>query len=118
MKSQDQKTLRAKTGVSRLWLGVAAVVGAAVAYLGDRELGQARRHAALRQLSGAAQTAADRTSRWRTLVSSRLPGGAQGQPPEQVAIPTEPATAAPAVSRSKRTARSEEAAAETKKPEL
>ena len=34
MKSQDPKNLRAKTGVSRLWLGVAAVVGAAVAYLG------------------------------------------------------------------------------------
>jgi hypothetical protein len=118
MKSQDPKTLRGKTGVSRLWLGVAAVVGAAVAYLGDRELGNARRQAALRQLSGAAHTAADRTTRWRTLVSSRLTGRAQGQPPAQVAIPTEPATAAPAVSRPKRAPRSEEAAAETKKPEL
>ena len=106
MKSQDTKTLRAKTGVSRLWLGVAAVVGAAVAYLGDRDLGNARRRAALRQLSGAAHTAADRTTRWRTLVSSRLPGRAQGQPPAQVAIPTEPASAVPAVSRTKRAARS------------
>jgi hypothetical protein len=118
MKSQDPKNLRAKTGVSRFWLGVAAVVGAAVAYLGDRELGNARRQAALRQLSGAAHAASDRTTRWRTLVSSRLPGQAQGQAPEQVAIPTEPASAAPAVSRSKRAARSGEAAAETKKPEL
>jgi hypothetical protein len=100
MKSQDPKSMRAKTGVSRLWLGVAALVGAAVAYLGDRELGNARRQAALRQLSGAARAASDRTTRWRTLVSSRLPGRVQRQPPEQVAIPTEPATA------------------ETKKPEL
>jgi hypothetical protein len=118
MKSQDPKNLRAKTGVSRLWLGVAVVVGAGIAYLGDRELGNARRQAALRQLSGAAHSAADRATRWRTLVSSRLPGLAQGQPPAQVAIPTEPARAAPAVSRSRRAARSEEAAAETKKPEL
>jgi hypothetical protein len=85
MKSQDLKNSRAKTGVSGLWLGVAAVVGATIAYLGDRERGNARRQAALRQL---------------TLVSSRLRGRAQGQPPAQVAIPTEPA------------------AAETKKPEL
>jgi hypothetical protein len=118
MKSQDLKNSRAKTGVSRLWLGVAAMVGAAVAYLGDRERGNARRQAALRQLSGAAHTAADRTTRWRTSVSSRLRGRAQGQPPAQVEIPTEPASAAPAVSRSKRAARSEEPAAETKKPEL
>jgi hypothetical protein len=93
MKSQDPKNLRAKAGVSRVWLGVAAVAGAAVAYLGDRELGNARRQAALRQLSGAAHAAADRTTRWRTLVSSRLTGRAQGQPPEQVAIATEPAAA-------------------------
>jgi hypothetical protein len=118
MKSQDLKNLRAKTGVSRLWLGVAAVVGAAVAYLGDRELGNARRQAALRQLSGAARAAADRGSRWRKSVRAALPGRAQGQPPEQVAIPTQPASATPAASRSKRAGRFEEAAAETKKPEL
>ncbi|HXN04320.1 MAG TPA: hypothetical protein VN895_05750 [Candidatus Acidoferrum sp.] len=111
MKSQDQKNLRAKTGVSRLWLGVAAVVGAAVAYLGDREQGSARRQAALRQLSGAAQAAADRTGRWRKLVRARLPGHALGQPPAQVTVPSEP-TAAP--SRSKRNT---EGAAERKKPE-
>ena len=118
MKSQDTKNLRGKTGVSRVWLGVAAVVGAAVAYLGDRERGTARRQAALRQLSGAAQAAAQRTTRWRTLVSSRLPGRAQGQPPAQVTVPSEPAGDATASSRSKRAGRSEEAAAETKKPEL
>ena len=76
MKSRDLKNSRARTGVSRLWLGVAAVVGAAVAYLGDRERGNARRQAALRQL---------------TLVSSRLRGRALDQPPAQIAIPTEPA---------------------------
>jgi hypothetical protein len=96
MKSQDLKNLRTRTGVSRLWLGVAAVAGAVVAYLGDRERGTARRQAALRQLSGAAKTAADRTSRWRKAVSARLPGRTQGQPPAQVTIPTEPAAAAPA----------------------
>jgi hypothetical protein len=96
MKSQDLKNLRARTGMSRLWLGVAAVAGAVVAYLGDRERGTARRQAALRQLSGAAKTAADRTSRWRKAVSARLPGRTEGQPPAQVTIPTEPAAAAPA----------------------
>jgi hypothetical protein len=99
MKSQDVKGVRAKSGVSRLWIGVAAAAGAAIAYLGDREHGNARRQAALRQLSGAAQAAADRTTSWRTFVSSRLPGRAEGQPPAQVTVPTEPAV-------------------ETKKPEL
>jgi hypothetical protein len=118
MKSQDLKTSRAKTGVSRLWLALAAVVGAAVAYLGDRERGNARRQAALRQLSGAAQAAADRTNRWRTLVSSRLPGRSQGQRPEQVTVPSEPPVATAAPSRSKRVERNAEAAAETEKPEV
>ena len=114
MKSQDTKNLRAKTGVSRVWLGVAAVVGAAVAYLGDRERGNARRQAALRQLSGAAQAAAQRTTRWRTLVSSRLPGRAQRQPPAQVTVPSEPAAAATTPSRSKRAERDAGAATEMK----
>jgi hypothetical protein len=118
MKSQDQTNGHAKTGISRLWLGVAAVAGAAIAYLGDRERGNARRQAALRQLSGAAQAAADRTGRWRKLVSARLPGHAQGKPPAQVIVPSEPADAATAPSRSKRAERNAEAAAETKKPEL
>lgn len=118
MKSPDLTKSRAKTGVSRLWLGVAAVAGAAIAYLGDRERGNARRKAALRQLSSAAQAAADRTSRWRTLVSSHLPGQGKGQPPAQVTVPSEPADAAPAPSRSKRAERTTEAAAETKKPEV
>jgi hypothetical protein len=114
MKSRDQTNVRAKTGMSRLWLGVAAVAGAAIAYLGDRERGNARRQAALRQFSGAAQAAADRTSRWRKLVSGRLPGRAQGHPPAQVAVPSDPADAASAPSRSKRAERKAEPAAETK----
>ncbi len=118
MKSQNLKSSRAKTGVSRLWLGVAAVAGATFAYLGDRERGKARRQAAIRQLSGAAKAAADRTTRWRTLVSSRLPGRAHELPPAQVTVPTEPADAATAPSRSKRAERNAEAAAETKKPEI
>jgi hypothetical protein len=118
MKSQDLKNSRAKTGVSRLWLGVAAIAGATIAYLGDRERGNARRQAALRQLSGAAQAAADRTSRWRTLVSSRLPGRAQGQPPAQVTVPSEPADAATTPSRSMPAERNAEAAVEAKKPEV
>jgi len=116
MKSQDVKNSRAKSGVSRLWLGVAAAAGAAIAYLGDRERGGARRQAALRQLSGAAQAAADRTSRWRRLVSTRLPGRAQSQAPAQVTVPTEPGGSATAPSRSKSVERPAETAAETKKP--
>jgi hypothetical protein len=118
MKSQDLKNSRAKSGVSRLWLGVAAVAGAAIAYLGDQERGKARRQAALRQLSGAAQAAADRTTRWRTLVGSRLPGRAHGQPPAQVTVPSEPAPTATPPARSKRVERPAEAAAEKKKPEI
>src|ERR1700737_5240098 len=112
MKSQDQTKVRAKRGVSGRWAGVAAAAGAAIAYLGDRERGKARRQAALRQLSGAAQTAAERTGRWRKLVSGRLPGRAQ------VTVPSEPADVSTAPSRSKRAERKAEAAADTKKPEL
>ena len=104
MKSQDLKTLRGTTGVSRVWLGVAAVAGAIVAYLGDRERGNARRQAALRQLSGATQAVAERTSGLRKSVSARLPGRAHDQLPAQITVPTEPAGAT--------------TVAETKKPEL
>jgi hypothetical protein len=114
MKSRGQTNVRAKTGISRLWLGVAAVAGAAIAYLGDRERGSARRQAALRQVSGAAQAAADRTSRWRKLVSGRLPGRAEGHPPAQVTVPSDSADAATAPLRSKRAERKPEPAAETK----
>jgi hypothetical protein len=117
MKSRDQTNVRAKTGISRLWLGVAAVTGAAIAYLGDRERGNARRQAALRQVSGVAQAAADRTGRWRKLVSARLPGHAQGKPPAQITVPSEPGGAATTRSRSKSVERPAEASAETKKPE-
>ena len=117
MKSQDLKNARAKSGVNRLWLGVAAAAGAALAYLGDREKGSARRQAALRQLSGAAQAAADRTTRWRQFVSVRLPGRAQGQP-AQVTVPIKPADAPTAPSRPKRVPRDAQAAAEAKSPEL
>jgi hypothetical protein len=93
MKSQDLKNMRAKTGVSRVWLGVAAVAGAVVAYLGDQERGKARRQAALRQISGATQAVVERTSGWRKSVSARLPGQGHGQLPAQVTVPTEPASA-------------------------
>jgi len=102
--------------VSRLWLGVAAAAGAAIAYLGDRERGSARRQAAMRQLSGAAQTAADRTSRWRKLLSARLPGHARSQAPAQVAVPTEPGGSATAPTPSKKVERPAESAADTKQP--
>jgi hypothetical protein len=104
MKSQDLKNSRAATGVSRLWLGVAALAGAAVVYLGDRERGNARRQAALHQLSGVTQAVAERTSGWRKSIGARLPGRRDGQLPAQVTVPSEPAAAA--------------AAAETTKPEL
>src|SRR6266516_4002569 len=91
MKSQDGENSRAKNGVSRLWLGVAAA-------------------------AGAAQTAADRTSRWRKLLSARLPGHARSQAPAQVAVPTEPGGSATAPSPSKRVERPAESAADTKQP--
>jgi hypothetical protein len=116
MKSQDLRNLRAKRGVSRLWLGLAAVAGVAIAFLGDPERGNARRQEALRQLSGAAQAAAGRTTRWRNLVSARLPGRSHGQPPAQITLPNKPGGAAPAPERSKSVERPAEAAAETKKP--
>ena len=101
MKSQDLKNLRGRTGVSRVWLGVAAVAGAAVAYLGDRERGNARRQAALRQLSGVTQAVAERTSGWRKSISVRLPGRGGGQLPAQVTVPSEPAAAATATEATK-----------------
>lgn len=104
MKSQDLKTSHAKTGVSRVWLGFAAVAGAAFAYLGDPERGNARRQAALRQLSGVTQALAERTSGWRKSISARLPGRGDSQLPAQVTVPSEPAAAA--------------TTAETTKPEL
>ena len=116
MKLEDLRNSRAKTGVSRLWLGVAAAAGAAIAYLGDPERGNARRQAALRQLSGAAQGAADRTSHWRKVISARLPGQSRDEPPAQVTIPTESPAAGTARPRSKRVERPAEAGAETKKP--
>jgi hypothetical protein len=116
MKSQDEKNLRAKTGVSRVWLAVAAAAGAAVAYLGDKERGNARRQAALRQLSGAAQAAADRTKGWRKLVSARLPGQAHDHPPAQVTVPSEPSGAATPRPRPKSVERPAEAGAEANKP--
>src|SRR5712692_3744062 len=116
MKSQDVRNLRAKRGVSRLWLGVAAAAGAAIAFLGDPERGNARRQEALRQLSGAAQAAAGRTTRWRNLVSARLPGRFHGQPPAQITVPNEPGGAATMPARQKSVERPAEAATETKKP--
>jgi Flp pilus assembly protein TadB len=116
MKSQDVKNSRAKSGVGRLWLGVAAAAGAAIAYLGDRERGSARRQAALRQLSSAAQATADRTTRWRKLVSARLPSKAKA--PGQVTVPTEPPGSATAPSGSKRPHRTSEVATEVQQPEL
>src|SRR5437016_5790204 len=113
MKSQDVKNSDAKNGVSRLWLGVAAAAGAAIAYLGDRERGSARRQAALRALCRAAHTVADRTRRWRKLVSTRLPGSTQSHAPAQVTVPTERGGSATAPSRPKRAERPAGPAADT-----
>ena len=87
MKPQDIKDPRKKTGVSGLWLAVAAAAGAAIAYLGDPERGNARRQAAAQQLSGLSQTATKQTSRWRQLITTRLGGKPDQKPPQQVAIP-------------------------------
>ena len=116
MKSEDVKNVRAKTGVSRLWIGVGAVAGAAIAYLADPERGNARRQTAFRQVSGSARAAAAGTQRWRQMVSARLPGRTQGKPPAQVTVPSEPRSAAAAPSRSKRVVRPTQTGADPKKP--
>lgn len=87
MKSQDLKKSSDKRGVSRLWLGVAAVVGAAGAYLADPERGGARRDAAVRQVSTAAKTATERVSHWREAVSTRLSRSGEDKLPKQVTVP-------------------------------
>ncbi|MEO6797762.1 MAG: hypothetical protein ABI401_08230 [Candidatus Dormibacter sp.] len=89
MKPKDLKDLRKETGVSRIWLPIAAAAGAAVAYLVDPDRGTARRQAARRRLSGVTHTAVDRTSKWRELVSSRFSGKPGSQTPDQVAIPVD-----------------------------
>lgn len=118
MKSEDLKNLGVKKGVSRLWLGVAAAVGAATAYLADPERGNARRQAAVQQLSGAAQAAADRTSRWRRLVGARLSREAQPQPPTQVTLPSEPGPPPAVPARTTNASKPPPPSAELKKPSV
>jgi hypothetical protein len=89
MNTQASNDSSTKNGVSRMWIGLAVVAGAAIAYLADPQRGRARREAAARQISGAAQAAAEQTGRWRSLLSSRLPGQSREQLPAQVALPTE-----------------------------
>ena len=105
-----------KTGVSRLWLGVAAVVGAATAYLGDPQRGGARREAAIRQVSNATKSVTERAGHWRSVVSTRLLRAQEGRLPEQVTVPTDPAGAAKAKRPSTSAPRPAEAKAETKEP--
>lgn len=90
MNPQDVKDLRVKKGVSRVWLGVAAVVGAAGAYLADPERGGARREAAIRQVSGATKTATERVRHWRDAVSTRLSRSGEDKLPKQVTVPVHP----------------------------
>jgi hypothetical protein len=117
MKPQDSKNLGMKKGVSRLWLGVAALVGAVGAYLGDPERGGARREAAARQVSGATKAATERARHWRDVVSTRLSRRAEDKLPEQVTVPVEPGISTPAKPPSKSTPKPAEANAETKKSE-
>jgi len=116
MKQDDSKNLRMKTGVSRLWLGVAAVVGAATAYLGDPQRGGARREAVVRRVSNATKSVSERVGRMRNVVSARLSRPEEGRLPEQVTVPTDPGGAAKAKPPST-SAPKPEARAETKKPE-
>jgi hypothetical protein len=114
MKRQDSRNSGMKKGVSRLWLGVAALVGAVGAYLGDPERGGARREAAVRQVSGAAKAATERTRHWRDVVSARLSRPAEDKLPEQVTVPTDPPSAAPAKPPSTSVPQTFEPSAETK----
>ncbi|MDQ6713333.1 MAG: hypothetical protein M3Z28_09130 [Candidatus Dormibacteraeota bacterium] len=95
MNSQKLKDSSSRTGISRLWLGVAAVVGAAGAYLADPERGGARREAAVRQVSGATKSVTERASRLRDAVSARLSRPSEDKLPKQVSVPTDVDTAAP-----------------------
>jgi len=116
MKQDDSKNLRVKTGVSRLWLGVAAVVGAATAFLADPQRGGARREAAVRQVSNVTKSVTGRVGRWRNVVSARLSRPEEGRLPEQVTVPTDPGGAAKAKPPSTSVPKPE-ARVETKKPE-
>jgi len=116
MKQQDSKNLRMKTGVSRLWLGVAALVGAATAYLGDPQRGGARREAAVRRASNATKSVTERVGRWRNVVSARLSRAEEGKLPQQVTVPTHPGGAAEAKPPPTSVPKPE-GRAETKKPE-
>jgi hypothetical protein len=104
-----------KRGVSRLWLGVAALVGAVGAYLGDPERGGARREAAVRQVSGVAKAATERTRHWRDVVSARLSRPAEDTVPKQVTVPTDPGGGAPAKPPTTTVSQVAETSAETKK---
>ena len=106
MKPQDSKDPNKRTGVSGLWIAVAAAAGAAIAYLGDPERGKVRRQAAGQQLSGLTQAASKQTSRWRQLIGARLGGQAEQQPPQQVVIPPDERSAAQPASASISTRRS------------
>ena len=116
MKTQASNDSSTKRGVSRVWIGLGVIAGAAIAYLADPQRGHARREAAARQISGAAQAAAERTGRWRSLLSSRLPGQSREQLPAQVAVPTErPGNGA---TRAKPVESHADTGAEAKTPEL
>ncbi len=94
MKTPQLKNSSSKRGLSRLWLGVAALIGAAGAYLADPERGGARREAAVRQVSGAAKSVTQRGGRWRDAVGARLSRpAAEDKLPEQVSVPTDPGPA-------------------------
>ena len=96
MKSIQAKKSSAGKGISRIWLGIAAVAGAAAAYLADPQRGGARREAAVRQVSGAAKSATELAGRWRGVVSARLARRDEGKRPEQVTLPTPSVEAATA----------------------
>jgi hypothetical protein len=118
MKPEDLKNLRIKKGVSRLWLGVAAFAGAAIAFLGDPERGGARREAAVRQVSGAAKSVTERAGRWRNIVTARLSQPAEDKLPAQVTVPIDPGGSAKAKPPSKTSApQAAEARTEIKKTE-
>jgi len=116
MKPEDLKGLDKKTGVSRVWIAVAAAAGAAIAYLGDPERGIARRAAALGQLSGVTRAASGRANRWRELVSARLSRRAQAQLPSQVTIPHDSGRFEDTRSQSTSAAQPAETSPESKKP--
>lgn len=81
---------RYRTGrrVSGLWMALAAVGGATVAFLADPDRGKARREAAAARARTAFRTAAGRTKDWQRALAERT----SRNTPQMISVGTVPAS--------------------------